>query len=78
MNNSKTNSNNINTGYLALDPTANKYLSGSGWEIFFSSFFKFFYVFLFSFCFLLCFYMCFFECKCKNLKRLGENNNKQK
>ena len=33
MNNSKTNSNNINTGYLALDPTANKYLSGSGWEI---------------------------------------------
>ena len=26
MNNSKTNSNNINTGYPALDPTANKYL----------------------------------------------------
>ena len=24
---------NINTGYPALDPTANKYLSGSGWEI---------------------------------------------
>ena len=33
MKNSKTNSNNINTGYPALDPTANKYLSGSGWEI---------------------------------------------
>ena len=33
-NNSKTNSNNINTGYPALDPTANKYLSGSGWEIY--------------------------------------------
>ena len=26
MKNSKTNSNNINTGYPALDPTANKYL----------------------------------------------------
>ena len=26
MNNSKTNSNNIDTGYPALDPTANKYL----------------------------------------------------
>ena len=26
MNNSKTNSNNINTGYPALDPTASKYL----------------------------------------------------
>ena len=24
---------NMNTGYPALDPTANKYLSGSGWEI---------------------------------------------
>ena len=24
---------NRNTGYPALDPTANKYLSGSGWEI---------------------------------------------
>ena len=33
MKKSKTNSKNINTGYLALDPTANKYLSGSGWEI---------------------------------------------
>ena len=32
-NNSKTISNNINTGYPALDPTANQYLSGSGWEI---------------------------------------------
>ena len=30
---SKTNGNNINTGYPAFDPTANKYLSGSGWEI---------------------------------------------
>ena len=27
------------------------------------------------FCFLIiCFYMCFFDCKCKSLKRLGENN----
>ena len=24
---------NINTGYPALEPTANKYLSGSGWEM---------------------------------------------
>ena len=32
--NLKNNKNkNINTGYPALDPTANKYLSGSGWEI---------------------------------------------
>ena len=35
---------NINIGYPALEPTANKYLSGSGWEIFFPAF----YVFLFS------------------------------
>ena len=25
--------NNRNTGYPALDPTANKYMSGSGWEV---------------------------------------------
>ena len=69
MKNSKTNSNNINTGYLALDPTANKYLSGSGWEI------SVFSVFM-CFCVpsvLLCFYMWLFDCKCKSLKRLGEN-----
>ena len=32
---SKTNikTNNSNTGYPAIDPTANEYLSGSGWEI---------------------------------------------
>ena len=67
--NSKTNGNNINTGYPALDPTANKYLSGSGWEIYV---FSVYYVFLLSFC-LFCLYMCFFDCKCKSLKRLGEN-----
>ena len=33
-----------NTGYPALDPTANKYLSGSGWEI--SVFSVLFYVVL--------------------------------
>ena len=32
--NSKENrTTNRNTGYPALDPTANKYISGSGWEI---------------------------------------------
>ena len=43
-NNSKKNRNKRTTGYPALDPTANKYISGSGWEI---------YVFLF---FVLCFF----------------------
>ena len=47
MKNSKTNSKSINTGYPALDPTANKYLSGSGWEIYVVFFC--FSVFLFSF-----------------------------
>ena len=37
-----------NTGYPALDSTANKYLSGSGWEIY-VFFFSFLNVFLFSF-----------------------------
>ena len=73
--NSKTNGNNINTGYPALDPTANKYLSGSGWEI--SVFYVFVYVFLLSFC-VLCFYVCLFDCKCKSLKRLGENIKQNK
>ena len=40
QNNSKKNIKNRNTGYPALDPTANKYLSGSGWEIY--VFFSFF------------------------------------
>ena len=31
--NSKKNRKHRNTGYPALDPTANEYLSGSGWEI---------------------------------------------
>ena len=73
--------NNRNTGYPALDPTANKYLSGSGWEI----------SVLFVLCLLLCFVcvlwvvMCFicvymwcFDCKCKSLKRLGENKKQHK
>ena len=43
-----------NTGYPALDPTANKYLSGSGWEIYVFFlfvclfFFEFYVFFLFS------------------------------
>ena len=49
-----------NTGYPALDPTGNKYFSGSGWRIMYFSCFK-------------CVYMCLFDCKCKNLNRLGEN-----
>ena len=39
--------NNINTGYPALDPTANRYLSGSGWEIY--VFFLLFFLCMFSF-----------------------------
>ena len=62
---------NKHTGYLALDPTANKYFSGSGWEIMYFGFYCFydsFYVFARSFYVLFCFYMCCFVCKCKSLK----------
>ena len=66
-----------NTGYPALDPTANKYLSGSGWEImiFCVVMFSCFSVFLFfsKLVLFVMFYMCFFDCKCKSLKRLCEN-----
>ena len=49
-------------------PTANKYLSGSSWEI--SVFVVFFFECL---CFVFMFlYMCF-DCKCQSLKILGEN-----
>ena len=34
INTKKNKKANRNTGYPALDPTANKYISGSGWEIF--------------------------------------------
>ena len=44
------------TGYPALDPTANKYLSGSGWEIYVFSVFLFFFEFLFMFC-VMCLYV---------------------
>ena len=70
--------NNRHTGYPALDPTANKYLSGSGWEIMhFVVSIDFMFLsklFFFHLCFLFfCFHMCFFECKCKRLNRLREN-----
>ena len=69
--------NNKNTGYPALDPTANKYLSGSGWEI---MYFCFLCLMFFSklFMFFVCFYRCFFDCKCKSLNRLGENIQNRK
>ena len=71
---------NINTGYPALDPTANKSLSGSGWEIMYFCCFYCFYVFLEALYLIyiyiyiyICFYMCFFDCKCKSFNRLREN-----
>ena len=49
------------TGYPALDPTANKYLSGSGWEIMILCFyFYFFFCKCVFFLFFLCFFFCFF------------------
>ena len=57
-----------NTGYPALDPTANKYLSSSGWEIMhFCCFLLLFNVFSRSFLMfvLIVVYMCFFDCNCK-------------
>ena len=70
------------TGYPALDPTANKYISGSGWEMF---------------CFVLCLFVCLFlcfslscyvvlnvcicvllVCKCKNLKKTRRKQTKHK
>ena len=61
-----------NTGYPALDPTANKYLSGSGWEIMY---------FMFSPSFRFVFLCCYFKSidrKCNNLKRLGEHIKQHK
>ena len=53
----ENNNKNINTGYPALDPTANKYLSGSGWEIMILCLF---YVFLEAvYVFVLCLYVFF-------------------
>ena len=74
------------TGYPALDPTANKYLSGSGWEIsvlFFMFSFYYFYVFRFFFelLYLCCCYMRLFGCKCKSLNKKNmrkyKNNRKK-
>ena len=47
----------------------------------FMVFLCFLFLFMLSFefcCFCLCFYMCLFDCKCKSLKRLGENIKKTK
>ena len=64
---------NRNTGYPALDPTKNKYLSGSGWEMMYLCFVSLFCVFLEAVYVFVCFYKCFFDCKCNSLNRLGEN-----
>ena len=74
----------MNTGYPALDPTANKNISGSGWEIMIFCVFVYacyvFFLCLFLFflskfvlCIILCAYICFFDCKCNISKILGEN-----
>ena len=78
--NSKKNIEHRNIGYPALDPTANKYISGSGWEIYVCSVCCLCcYVFLrVVFLLFVCFYMCLFDCKCKSLQRLGENIKKRK
>ena len=77
QNNSKENSKNRNTGFPAHEPLRKINISKglAGRFSFFvllcfpsSSFFLFYFLF-----YKLCFYMCFFDCKCKSLKRLGEN-----
>ena len=51
---------NIHTGYPALHPTANKYFSGSGWEIMYLCFVNLFYVFLKAFYVFVCLCMCLY------------------
>ena len=70
--NSKENKKNRNTGFPAHELPRIKRTNYSrrfvGWKsclLFFMFSFEFF-------CFF-CFYLCFFDCKCKSLKRLGEN-----
>ena len=66
-----------NTGYPAHEPPRKINISKglAGRFLFFL-----FFLFSFEFFFFFCFYMCFFDCKCKSLKRLGENikNNRKK
>ena len=52
--------------------SANKYLSGSRWEIMNVCFFLFFRC-LFSYIYIYYVFICFFDCKCESLNRLGEN-----
>ena len=83
--NLKENRNNRNTGYPALDPTANRYLSGSGWDIYVVSLFCYvsFLIFLFSFeflCFLffkkMCLYV-FVRLSMQNLKKTRRKHKKK-
>ena len=69
---------NRNTGYPAQDPTANKYLSSSAWEIMYVCCLCFCCFRLVFVCCLVCCYTCLFDCKCKSLKRLGENKQEVK
>ena len=78
---------NRNTGFLAHEPprkiNISKGLAGRFLFSFFSFLCVFFFKVMFSLKFLcvflfFCFYMCFFDCKCKSLKRLGENRKKTK
>ena len=68
---------NRNTGYPAHEPprkiNISKGLAGR-----FLLFFVLFVVFLRVDSVVFCFYMCLFDCKCKCLKRLGENIKTQK
>ena len=69
---------NRHTGYPALDPTANKYLSGSGWEIMYFCCFLFVCFSRSSYLLFLLLYVFLFDCKCNSLNRLGENQKKRK
>ena len=64
---------NRNTGYPALDPTANQYFSGPGWEIMYLCVVNLFCVFARSFLCVCIFHICVFDCKCKHLNRPGES-----
>ena len=72
--NSKENRQNRNTGFPAHEPPRKINISKGLAGRFLFSCFSFFYVFLWVFMFFFFFvFMCFFDCKCKSLKRLGEN-----
>ena len=70
---------NRNTGYPALDPTANKYISGSGWEncCFYIISLCCVYVFLLVFMFVLMLLYVLFRLQMQKLKKTRRTHNKQ-